>query len=76
MRVSQRHQGRKDMGVVEHNVRPDVRVFADLRELSLRAAEAAVSTINDSVRSAGRCSLVLSWRKHSAHVLRLAGIGI
>jgi 6-phosphogluconolactonase len=48
------------MGVGEHNVRPDVRVFADLRELSLRAAEAAVSTLNDAVRSAGRCSLVLS----------------
>ena len=42
MRVSQRHQGRTIMGLVEHNVRSDVRVFADLRELSLHAAEAAV----------------------------------
>jgi 6-phosphogluconolactonase len=45
---------------VEHQVKPDVRVFADVNELSLRAAEAAVSTINDSVRKTGRCSLVLS----------------
>ena len=42
------------------SVKPDVRVFADLSELSLRAAEVAVRTIGDSVRDAGRCSLVLS----------------
>jgi 6-phosphogluconolactonase len=41
-------------------VKPDVRVCADVNELSLRAAQAAVHTINDSVRATGRCSLVLS----------------
>ena len=39
---------------------PDVRVCADVNELSLRAAEAAVTTINDAVRRHDRCSLVLS----------------
>ena len=39
---------------------PDVRVCADLHELSERAAGAAVKTINDAVRSHGRCTLVLS----------------
>jgi 6-phosphogluconolactonase len=41
-------------------VKPDVRVFADLNELSLRAAEVAVRTISDCVRDTGRCSFVLS----------------
>ena len=41
-------------------MKPDVRVCADVNELSLRAAQAAVQTINDSVRATGRCSLVLS----------------
>ncbi len=41
-------------------MKPDVRVCADVNELSLRAAEAAVRTINDSVRGTGRSSLVLS----------------
>jgi 6-phosphogluconolactonase len=45
---------------VERNVKPDLRVFPDVKELSLRAAEAVGRTINDAVRSAGRCSLVLS----------------
>ena len=45
---------------VECTVTPDVRVFPDVNELSLRAGEAAVRTINDAVRSTGRCSLVLS----------------
>ena len=40
-------------------MKQDVRVFADVNELSLRAAEAAVRTIDDSVRSTGRCSLAL-----------------
>jgi 6-phosphogluconolactonase len=39
---------------------PDVRICADINELSLRAAEAAVRTINESARDSGRCSLVLS----------------
>ncbi len=34
-------------------MKPDVRVFADVDELSLRAAEAAVRTINESVQSNG-----------------------
>jgi 6-phosphogluconolactonase len=42
------------------NVKPDLRVFPDVNELSLRAAEAVARTINDAVRSTGRCSLVLS----------------
>lgn len=41
-------------------MKPDVRVFPDASELSLRAAEAAAGTIDDAVRSTGKCSLVLS----------------
>jgi 6-phosphogluconolactonase len=41
-------------------MKPDVRVCADVNELSLRVAEAAVTTINDAIRRYGRCSLVLS----------------
>ena len=41
-------------------MKPDVRVFADVNELSLRAAEAAVRTINESVQTNGRFSLALS----------------
>jgi 6-phosphogluconolactonase len=41
-------------------MKPDVRVCADITELSVRAAEAVAGTINDSVRLTGRCSLVLS----------------
>jgi 6-phosphogluconolactonase len=40
--------------------RIDVRLCADLNELSLRVAAAAVGIINASVQAAGRCSLVLS----------------
>jgi 6-phosphogluconolactonase len=39
---------------------PDVRVCADVNQLSRRAAEAAVTAINDAVRRHGRCSLALS----------------
>ena len=38
----------------------DVRVFPDLRELSLGVARAAVETIDAAVRRTGRCTLVLS----------------
>jgi len=41
-------------------MKSDVRVFADVDELSLRAAEAAVRTINESVRSNGSFSIALS----------------
>jgi 6-phosphogluconolactonase len=41
-------------------MKPDVRVFADVNELSLRAAEASVRTINQSVQTNGSCSLVLA----------------
>ena len=41
-------------------MKPDLRVCADLGDLSRRAAEAAVGTINDAVRTAGTCSIVLS----------------
>ena len=36
--------------VVERNVKPDLRVFQDVNELSLRAAEAVARTITDAVR--------------------------
>ena len=42
------------------NVKPDLRVCADLADLSRRAAEAVVGTINDAVRTVGKCSIVLS----------------
>jgi 6-phosphogluconolactonase len=45
---------------LEHEEKSDVRVFADVNELSMQAAEAAASVINESVRDTGRCSLVLS----------------
>jgi 6-phosphogluconolactonase len=45
---------------LEQEAKADVRVFANVQELSLRAAQAAVRTINDSVRATGRCSVVLS----------------
>ena len=41
-------------------VKPDLRVCADLADLSRRAAEAAVGTINEAVRRSGTCSIVLS----------------
>src|SRR6188472_4723746 len=40
--------------------KPDLRVYADLADVSRRAAEAAVETINGAVRTAGTCSIVLS----------------
>ena len=48
----------KRSSIVEQ--RTDVRVFPDVNELSLRAAQAAVRTINEVVRASGRCSLVLA----------------
>jgi 6-phosphogluconolactonase len=45
---------------VELYVKPDLRVFPDVNELSLRAAAAVATTINDAVRSTARCSLLLS----------------
>ena len=45
---------------MEHKEEPDVRVFADVHELSMQAGQAAARTISESVRGAGRCSLVLS----------------
>ena len=41
-------------------MKPDVRICADVNELSRRAAETAVGAIDDAVRGRGRCSLVLS----------------
>jgi len=41
-------------------MKSDVRVFADVDELSLRAAEAAVRTINESVRNHDSFSIALS----------------
>jgi 6-phosphogluconolactonase len=40
--------------------RPDIRILADLSEVSFRAAETAVGIINETVSRSGRCSLVLS----------------
>ena len=41
-------------------MKPDVRIFADVKSFSLRAAEAAVRTINEAVKANGSFSLVLS----------------
>lgn len=41
-------------------MKPDLRVFVDANELSLRAAEAAVRTINESVLTKGSFSLALA----------------
>jgi 6-phosphogluconolactonase len=41
-------------------MKPDVRICADVNELSRRAAETAVRTVDEAVRGHGRCSLVLS----------------
>ena len=41
-------------------VTPDMRVCADLADLSRRAAAAAVGRINDAVQTGGTCSIVLS----------------
>jgi 6-phosphogluconolactonase len=59
MKALQRHRIR-GLIVLEHKEEPDVRVFTDVNELSMQAGQAAVRTINESVRGAGRCSLVLS----------------
>lgn len=45
---------------VELDVKPDMRVFPDVNDLSLRAGGAVAKTISDAVHSTGRCSLVLS----------------
>lgn len=50
----------KEQSCLRADVTPEVRVCVDVNELSLRAAEAAVKTIADAVRTSGRCSLVLS----------------
>ena len=39
---------------------PDLRVCADFAELSRRAAEVVVGTINDAVQAVGTCSIVLA----------------
>ena len=41
-------------------MKPDVRVYPGVNELSLGAAESAVKTINDAVQRHGRCSFVLA----------------
>lgn len=41
-------------------MKPDVRICANVDELSLRAAEAAVRTIKEAARGVGKCTLVLS----------------
>jgi 6-phosphogluconolactonase len=52
-------------------MKSDVRVCADVTELSVRAAEASVSAINDAVRRNGRCSLVLSGGSTPSTLYRL-----
>ena len=52
--------GRRDMTERSHATEPDVRVCADARDLSERAAAATVEMIGKTVRQHGRCSLVLS----------------
>jgi 6-phosphogluconolactonase len=41
-------------------VKPNLRVCPDIKDLSFRAAEAAVRTINEAARGRGRCFLVLA----------------
>lgn len=41
-------------------MKPDLRVFANATEMSLRAADATVAVIDGAVQAAGRCSLVLA----------------
>ena len=41
-------------------MKPDLRVFVDVNELSLRAAEVVVGTINETVQTNGSFSLVLA----------------
>ena len=57
-------------------VKPDLRVCADLADLSRRAAEAAVGTINDAVRTAGTCSIVLSGGSTPRTLYQPAGIRV
>jgi 6-phosphogluconolactonase len=52
-------------------MKPDVRVYDDVNDLSLRAAEAAVTAINDTVRGRGRCFLVLSGGSTPSTLYRL-----
>jgi 6-phosphogluconolactonase len=49
----------------------DVRVCADLAELSRRSAEAAVATIDAAIRTAGTCSIVLSGGRTPRALYRL-----
>jgi 6-phosphogluconolactonase len=48
------------VGTLRDPAGPDVRICADARELSERAAAATVATIADAVTRHGRCSLVFS----------------
>jgi 6-phosphogluconolactonase len=51
---------RAQLSGLRSKVKPDLRVCADLADLSRKAAEAAVGTINDAVRTSDTCSIVLS----------------
>lgn len=50
----------RNQGGIEVSMKPDLRVFIDEQELSLRAAEAAVRTINQSMQTNGSASIVLA----------------
>ena len=54
-------------------MKQDLRVCADLGDLSQQAALAAVGTINDAVRTAGTCSIVLSGGATPRAIYRLLG---
>lgn len=41
-------------------MKPDLRVYADLADMSRRAAETVVDTINDAIQAVGTCSIVLA----------------
>ena len=41
-------------------MKPDLRVCADLADMSRRAAETVVGTVNDAIQTVGTCSIVLS----------------
>lgn len=54
---------------------PDLRVCTDFAELSRRAAEAVVGTINDAVQTVGACSIVLAGGNTPRTLYRLLASG-
>ena len=57
-------------------MKPDLRVLPDVAEMSLRAAEATVATINDAVRVAGAVFARAGRRQYAANALRSVGVAV